>query len=149
MGMEMKGFDELLGTLTELSSAAFADNAVTKGLMLAGELVQRQAKERVHKITEQLKDSIVVEPVENGVRVGSEADQAMYEEYGTGRQGDPRVHHTTKESWRYQNEWDGKWYTTSGHEPHPFLYPALEAVREQIPDTVKEVLMEKIKERVG
>lgn len=148
MGFEVKGIDELIRALQDIASPEFADSVLRQGLTEVGRLIQASAKRNAHVDEGQLRNSIEVTPLENGVEIGSNVPQAFFEEYGIGRKGDPSVAHTAKEQWSYQDD-DGNWHTTSGHEPHPFLYPALEEHKQEIPETVKNVLQAKIKERMG
>ena len=148
MGFEVKGIDVLIRALQDIASPEFADSVLRQGLTEVGRLIQASAKRNAHVDEGQLRNSIEVTPLENGVEIGSNVPQAFFEEYGIGRKGDPSVAHTAKEQWSYQDD-DGNWHTTSGHEPHPFLYPALEEHKQEIPETVKNVLQAKIKERMG
>ena len=54
---------------------------------------------------------------------GSYADYGIYVEFGTGSKGDKSVSHTSKRHWTYYS--GGRFYTTSGQAPQPFLVPAL------------------------
>ena len=139
MGFEVTGIEKLMSALQTMANPDFADQALRKGLMLAGKQVQGTAKGLCHVETGQLRNSIEVTPIENGVDVGTNVEWAIYEEYGTGKQGDPSVSHTTKDRWSYQDE-EGNWHTTSGHEPHPFLYPALKANEQNIVSITKKTL---------
>lgn len=140
IGHEVTGLDELINKLARLSNPEHVNMVVKSGLEEGGRLVQTTAKLNCHVDTGQLRNSIEVTEIENGVDVGSNTPQAIFEEYGTGRQGDPSVSHTTKEKWRYQDK-DGKWHTTSGHPPHPFLYPALQTHKQNIKDKVKNAIV--------
>lgn len=143
---KVTGLDELINKLAWLSNPEHV-NAVVKGaLMEGGRLVLETASLNVHTISSELKNSLELKKIENGVDVGSNEPQAIFEEYGTGRQGDPSVSHTTKEKWRYQDK-DGKWHTTSGHPPHPFLYPALQTHKQNIKDKVKNAVVNDLKGR--
>ena len=144
--MEITGLDKLLNTLRGISDPETVDSALRRGMYEAGEAVQRSAKELVHVDTGQLYNSIEVTHIPNGVDVGTNVEQGFFEEYGVGKRGDPSVAHTSKDQWSYQ---DGNWHTTSGHEPHPFLYPALEMEKDKIPEIIKAELQKEIRERAG
>lgn len=143
---DVKGLDELINKLAQLSDVEHVNSVVKSALLKGGVLVQATAKLNCHVDTGQLRNSIEVSELENGVDIGTNVPQAIFEEYGTGRQGDPTVSHTTKEKWRYQDE-DGNWHTTSGHPPHPFLYPALLVHKQNIKDEVKNAVANDLKGR--
>lgn len=140
---EVQGIEKLMSALVTMSNPDFADQTLRKGLMLAGKQVQGTAKQLCHVVTSQLRNSIEVAPIENGVSVGTNVKQAIFEEFGTGKQGDPSVTHTTKDRWSYRDK-DGNWHTTQGHEPHPFLYPALKANEQNIVRITKDTLQSEI-----
>lgn len=146
--MEVTGLDKLLNTLRDLSDPKTVDAACRRGLRKAGKAVQASAKRLVHVDTGQLRNSIEVTDIPNGVDVGTNVKQGFFEEYGVGKRGDPSVAHTSKEQWSYQDE-DGNWHTTSGHEPHPFLFPAVEMNKDKIPEIIKAELQKEIRERAG
>lgn len=82
--------------------------------------------------TGNLRNSITHETVsDNGtvvVAVGSDVEYAPYVELGTGvyaADGKGR-----KTPWRYQDK-DGKWHSTRGMPPRPFLRPAVENHKEE------------------
>ena len=135
MSMEITGLDEVMERLRSASDGTLADIALRRALTAAGKAVQ-------------LWESIEVVPLENGVDIGTNLEWGFYEEYGTGKQGDPSVEHTNKDKWSYEDD-DGNWHTTSGHEPHPFLFPALEMHKKEIPGIVREELEKAIQGGVG
>ena len=126
---EVKGFEEALEKLKQLADQETVKSALREGVKECCEGVQHAAKNMVHADTSQLRNDIAVTPLPDtgplvACKVGSVVKQGFFEEFGTGLQGDPTVAHTTKETWRYQDK-DGQWYTTSGHPPHPWLYPSV------------------------
>ena len=90
-----------------------------------------------------LKNSIqVASYVQDGIataEVGPTADYAPYVEYGTGVyavNGNGR-----KTPWTYKNA-KGKWFTTIGQEPQPFMEPAVKYVQFNIiPLLAKELAL--------
>lgn len=149
--MIIKGFEELHKKLTELSNPIVAKEALRQGLKLGGIQVQSTAKQLCPVDTGQLRNSITVEslPDNDGivsVRIGTNVEYGLYVEFGTGQQGDPSVPHTTKEKWTYKGA-DGKFYTTTGQPPQPYLYPALVANTDNVLNLVKTTLQEEIRKR--
>ncbi|KAA3404316.1 hypothetical protein F1904_12095 [Akkermansia muciniphila] len=136
--IEIKGARKLQRKLNKISKDC--DKLTHEGLMRGGKIVQAAAKLLAHVDTGELRESITVESLsKTSVAVGTSKEHGVYEEFGTGRMGDPSVPHTSKEYWRYQDA-DGNWYTTHGHEPHPFLSPALDATKDKVVETVKETI---------
>ena len=113
-----------------------SDAVIERGLLKAGEKTRSRAVLLCPVKTGELRNSIKVQKVAPlTVSVGTNKEYAPYAEYGTGTAGDPEVPHTSKESWRWQDE-QGNWHTSHGQPPQPFLRPA---VREQeIYDTVAQ-----------
>ena len=74
--------------------------------------------------------------------VGTNTEYALFVELGTGefaKNGDGR-----KTPWRYQAD-NGKWYTTTGQRPQPFLEPAFIDNKEQI----KRIMTDNFKKGLG
>ena len=113
-----------------------SDAVIERGLLKAGEKTRSRAVLLCPVQTGELRNSIKVQKVAPlTVSVGTNKEYAPYVEYGAGTAGDPEVPHTSKESWRWQDE-QGNWHTSHGQPPQPFLRPA---VREQeIYDTVAQ-----------
>ena len=149
--MIIKGFEELHKKLTELSNPIVAKEALRQGLKLGGIQVQNTAKQLCPVDTGQLRNSITVESLPDNddivsERIGTNLEYGVYVEFGTGIQGDPSVPHTAKEKWTYKGA-DGKFYTTSGQPPQPYLYPALVANADNALILVKTSLQEEIRKR--
>ena len=105
-----------------------SDAVIERGLLKAGEKTRSRAVLLCPVQTGELRNSIKVQKVAPlTVSVGTNKEYAPYVEYGTGTAGDPEVPHTSKESWRWQDE-QGNWHTSHGQPPQTFLRPA---VREQ------------------
>ena len=105
-----------------------SDAVIERGLLKAGEKTRSRAVLLCPVQTGELRNSIKVQKVAPlTVSVGTNKEYAIFVEYGTGMAGDPAVEHTSKESWRWQDE-QGNWHTSHGSPPQPFLRPA---VREQ------------------
>ena len=87
--------------------------------------------------TGRLKGSIVSQVDGDSVAIGPTADYGIYVEFGTGSKGDKAVSHTSKRHWTYYS--GGRFYTTSGQAPQPFLVPALKNNISEIIAKFKEV----------
>lgn len=102
-------------------SGAILDRALLKG----GEKVRGNAVLLCPVDTGELRNSIRVQLISPGVvTVGTNKEYAIFVEYGTGTQGDQGVSHTTKMTWRWQDE-QGNWHTSHGHKAQSFLRAAV------------------------
>ena len=113
--IDSKDFEKKLGEI--FSTENFVDG-VKKGCLA----VEATAREKAPKVS-----GIVFTPLE----------YAPYIEYGTGlfaEDGDGR-----KTAWSYQDD-EGKWHTTSGMRPQPFMRPALTENKQNIMNSIMEAL---------
>lgn len=102
-----------------------SDAVLRRGLLKAGEKVRGNAVLLCPVDTGELRNSIKVQPTAPlTVSVGTNKEYAIFVEFGTGTMGDPAVQHTSKQSWRWQDE-QGNWHTSHGSPAQPFLRPAL------------------------
>ena len=127
---------EGLEELEDKLEALLDEEKVARALGRACALVERSAKEKAPKGVGDLRRSITskVEGLEGVVFTPQE--YAPYVEYGTGlfaEAGDGRK----DVPWCYQDD-KGKWHSTSGMKPRPFLRPALDENREEIKRILKE-----------
>lgn len=140
--IELEGIDKLLKQLNTLGGDL--THAVRRGREKLSGQIQAQAKQFVRVDTAQLKNSIEVANNEEESIVGTNAEHAIYNEFGTGRLGDPEVPHTEKEYWTYMGA-DGKFHTTHGIEPQPFMRPAAEFGEIIAPEIFAEEIEKEIK----
>lgn len=144
MKFEIEGMSELQNKLSRLAGSVTTGNVVTEGLSEGAKMIQSTAKRLAPVDEGQLRNSIIVQVVDTGVvDVAATAEHAIYNEYGTGKLGDPSVPHTTKDSWVYKGS-DGKFYTTHGMEPRPFMYPALQTHKDDVVRILKEHLQKAV-----
>lgn len=146
MDIQVDGLKELIRKLEHLGGDC--EKALSDGLKQGALHIQAAAKEKAPYDTGRLRGSISIEeekPLQIGI--GTNVEYAPHVELGTGTQGDPSVSHTTRESWVYMGS-DGKFYTSHGQPPQPFLAPALEQEKENVAKEVKLALLEAIKERM-
>lgn len=151
MSMHTEGLDKLINGLAALD----VDAAVQKGLMRTGGRIQRSAKRLCPVDTGQLRSSIYVNKISEGVEVGAAAEHAVYVEYGTGKKGEAAgigtalngntLSYSQKDYWRYKTK-DGQWISTQGQAPQPFLYPAVKANQKYIIKDMEYALQRAVKE---
>lgn len=135
MDIEFEGVENLTQRLNKMSDTA----ALKKSLEAATLLVERSAKQKAPKDIGTLRRSITskVEGLE-GI-IYTPLEYAPYIEYGTGlfaEKGNGRK----EVPWNYQDD-EGKWHSTSGLKPQPFMRPSLDENRQKIVDTLKEGVM--------
>lgn len=131
MQISIEGVDGVINALQNLVSGGKLQNA----LAMAGEVVRADAVDNCPVDTGRLKDSITSAVEDDSAVIGTNVEYAPYVEFGTGAQGDKSVAHTTKKHWTYYS--GGRFYTTSGHAPQPFLVPALKNNIPQIIEAFK------------
>lgn len=110
---------------------AGAADALELALKAGAMIVQNEAKARAPKRTSALRRSIIVEVRRNGTtieaRIGPTVEYGKYIEYGTGiyaEGGNGR-----KTPW-VVSLGGGKFFTTRGQRPRPYLRPAFDEKRE-------------------
>ncbi len=133
MQISIEGVDGVVNALQNLVSGGKLQNA----LAMAGEVVRADAVMNCPSpdSTGRLRDSITSAVEGDSAVIGTNVEYAPYVEFGTGAQGDKSVAHTTKKHWTYYS--GGRFYTTSGHAPQPFLVPALKNNIPQIIEAFK------------
>ena len=134
MPITIEGMEEVLAMLEELEAPVNLEAALGK----ACGIVEAAAKEKAPKGTGELRRSITSKVEDNVGIVYTPLEYAPYVEYGTGlfaenggRQDVP---------WHYKDD-KGKWHTTSGMKPQPYMRPALNENREEIIRILKEEIM--------
>lgn len=120
-----------------LNAKDVINEIVEKGITNACLAIEAGAKERCPANTGTLRRSIITEVEANGYqiegKVGTTLDYAPYVHEGTGiysRTGAGRK----EVPWTYYSQKDGKFYKTSGIQPHPFLEEAADEVAAHIDD---------------
>lgn len=133
MNIECKvtGHEELMAVLERMGRSA--GEVVKRGLHEGARRIQASAKQLCPVDTGQLRNSIAVTEIESGYDIGTNVEHAIYQEYGTGRRGDPSVSHVTEKITK-----DGTAVPYEGISPHPFLYPALKEHEKDIPGIVRD-----------
>lgn len=142
--MAVEGLRELMAKLENMKGNS--TEALKKGVGRACARIQADAKRNCVVDTGRLRASIVTEVHTEGNTVvgtvGTNVEYAPYVEFGTGKKGDPSVEHTTKDSWVYNS--NGRFYTSHGNEPKPFLYPAFIANKDKIENDIADSVANEI-----
>ena len=130
--------------VTLTSNAEAIREATAEAIKTALEAVGAQAQGNASaKITANgtvetgtLRDSIDIEVQDQELYVGTNVHYAPYIEFGTGIHAESGGGRQTP--WTYQK--DGKWYTTVGQMPAPFLRPAMQDHLEEYKQIFEEEL---------
>ena len=131
--IKFEGLDEVLYKLDKISSNANIEEAL--GTCCA--LVEKSAKQKAPKDTGALRRSITSKVEGNQGIVFTPLEYAPYVEYGTGLFAESGGRKDVP--WNYQDD-EGKWHSTSGQKPQPFMRPALEENKQLIKQILKEEL---------
>lgn len=131
--IKFEGLDEVLYKLDKISSNANIEEAL--GTCCA--IVEKSAKQKAPKDTGALRRSISSKVEGNQGIVFTPLEYAPYVEYGTGLFAESGGRKDVP--WNYQDD-EGKWHSTSGQKPQPFMRPALEENKQLIKQILKEEL---------
>ena len=131
MAIEFKGLKEVLESIEELGDVENISSALGK----ACALVERSAKQKAPKDNGELRRSISSEVKDLEGVVFTPLLYAPYVEYGTGLFAEEGGRMDVP--WNYKDD-EGKWHSTSGQKPQPFMRPALDENREEIIRILKE-----------
>lgn len=139
MSVRIEGLEELDKLLEKIKSSKHFEEALGKCCAL----VEKEAKQKAPKDTGELRRSIKSEIRSKGDEivgvVFTPLEYAPYVEFGTGlfaeEQGRADV------PWHYQDD-EGKWHSSSGQRPRPFLRPALDENRERILEILSEAILD-------
>ena len=131
--IKFEGLDEVLYKLDKISSDANIEEAL--GTCCA--VVEKSAKQKAPKDTGALRRSITSKVEGNQGIIFTPLEYAPYVEYGTGLFAESGGRKDVP--WNYQDD-EGKWHSTSGQKPQPFMRPALEENKTLIKQILKEEL---------
>lgn len=131
--IKFEGLDEVLYKLNKISSDANIEEAL--GTCCA--VVEKSAKQKAPKDTGALRRSITSKVEGNQGIIFTPLEYAPYVEYGTGLFAESGGRKDVP--WNYQDD-EGKWHSTSGQKPQPFMRPALEENKTLIKQILKEEL---------
>ena len=131
--IKFEGLDEVLYKLGKISS----DANIEEALGTCGAVVEKSAKQKAPKDTGALRRSITSKVEGNQGIIFTPLEYAPYVEYGTGLFAESGGRKDVP--WHYQDD-EGKWHSTSGQKPQPFMRPALEENKTLIKQILKEEL---------
>lgn len=134
----VQGVDGLIKKLSKINT-----QSTIRALTKSGLLVEGTAKELCPVDDGQLRQSINSKVIDNrNASIGTNVEYAPYVHQGTGiyaTNGDGR-----KTPWSYKDA-EGKWHTTRGQQPNPFLERALDNERNKIIKIFREEIRGAVK----
>lgn len=134
--MKIKGLDKALRALT------IDESVVLDALEKGGKMILDQAKDNVHVLTGDLRNSLnmFVTKNENGwvVNVGSDLFYAAYEEFGSGE--------NVKLPPEVSSEYGMQFYVSGkGHNfAHPYLHPAYRQHRDRVVKLIQDSVIKSL-----
>lgn len=138
MSIEINGIDTILIRLQKFHDTENIVSAMGKSCAS----VERNARQKAPKKTGDLRRSIKSKVEDSNTEVKgiiyTPLEYAPYVEYGTGLFAENGGREDVP--WRYKDD-KGKWHSTSGQEPQPFMRPALDENREEILRILKGALL--------
>lgn len=143
--MKIDGYEKLMKQLGEFTD--ITEKGVEKGLQKVSLRIVADAKVLCKNQTNgkgPLAASIAASVKKTKAQVGTNLEYAPYVELGTGlfaANGNGRK----DVPWRYKDA-KGKWHTTSGQHPKPFLQPAVDVNKANIEKDVREAVKSALKE---
>ena len=136
--IRLEGLDDVFDVLDELLD----EGKVRQALGQACAIVERAAKQKAPKGTGELRHSIQSKVESDGTElvgvVFTPLEYAPYIEFGTGLFAEEGGRQDVP--WCYKDD-EGKWHSTSGMPPRPYMRPALNENRENIKRKIKEALI--------
>jgi HK97 gp10 family phage protein len=135
MSIEFEGLNEVLDSIDNIADINKLNNALTKACLV----VEAAAKQKAPKGNGELRRSITSKVEDAEGVVFTPLEYAPYVEYGTGLFAENGGRQYVP--WSYQDD-EGKWHSTKGMRPHPYMRPALEENRDKILRIIKEGLGE-------
>ena len=163
MKFEIEGLSELQNKLSRLAGSVTTGNVVTEGLLEGAKMIQATAQDKAPKDEGHLRNSITIKAVDTGiVDIGTNLEYSVYVEYGTGNLTAPGMQGTTKKHWFVSSEdmdertaqkyhypkittKSGKvFYMVRPQPPHPYMYPALQAHKDDVVRILREHLQKAV-----
>lgn len=135
MKITVEGLEALITEVNEIADTQILERNLGKACALVEGSAKRKAPKGIgalrNSITSKVEnmEGIVFTPLEYAPYV--EFGTGLYAEGGNGRKDVP---------WVYQDD-EGKWHSTSGMKPQPFMRPALLENREKIIRILQEGLL--------
>ena len=138
MSIEINGLEGIEVKLEDIADT----NNIEQALGEVCAIVERSARQKAPKKTGDLRRSIKSKVEDSNTEVKgivyTPLEYAPYVEYGTGLFAENGGREDVP--WRYKDD-KGKWHSTSGQEPQPFMRPALDENREEILRILKGALL--------
>lgn len=125
-----KGFDNTDKLIREIKRAS--ERGITKAANAVKNQAVVNAPVQYGALSRSIEDNVFQRGNQIVGHVGTNSDYAMFVEKGTGEFAENGQGRST--AWSYQGA-DGRWHTTTGQKPQPYLEPAFD--EEKIKDAIK------------
>ncbi len=137
---DTKGIDKALKEITFTADEFLGIEKKGAGVLIDG-MKQRAARDS-GEMAESVKQHIVKSDL-SGVEddIGPEVSYAIYQEYGTGIYAENGNGRQTP--WVYRRK-DGKFITTRGNRPHPFVRPAAREDKDKVIEAIDKEFARKL-----
>ena len=146
---EIEGLDEAIAMFRNFATPGFIQGVMVTSLTKSAIPIEETAKQLcpvgdpdTDPNSGQLRNSITTNSISDGVEIGSDVEYAPYVELGTGIRGDEanvplknivNPVYTLEKKHECKDENLNKTpYPYMGQAPHPYLYPALEAHKQDV-----------------
>ncbi|MDE5781487.1 MAG: HK97 gp10 family phage protein [Lachnospiraceae bacterium] len=140
MEISISGIDAVVKKLEEVKNNAYQE--LKDEISKQTELIATDARSLCPVDTGHLRESIQTRIVENKNEITGEVftdiEYAPYVEFGTGQRGEKAGLKREGINLAYSPDW-------AGMDPHPFMYPALEAHRDDIMEKLKAAVVMELK----
>lgn len=134
MSISIEGIDDILESLSKVKDTEKVKQALNKSCLL----IEASAKQKAVKgKTGELARSITSKVEGLTGEVYTPLEYAPYVEYGTGLFAENGGRADVP--WCYKDD-EGKWHSTSGMKPQPYMRPALNENRNKVIEILKEVI---------
>lgn len=138
MSVEIEGMDKILADLEKLANAEGIENAVEKSCALVEASAKRKAPKGSGALRRSIESKVENKDTEIEGTIFTPLEYAPYIEFGTGLYAEKGGRKDVP--WKYKAD-NGKWYTTSGQKPQPYLRPALKENTKKIINMIKGALL--------
>lgn len=146
MDIRIEGSERLIRILQGLTTET--DGVIERGMEKGAKIMQGSIKKRVPVDTGQLRNSISVEKVDTcKYAIGTNVEHAIFVEFGTGLNGDPKVCHTTKPYWTYFK--DGRFIRTHGALPAHYMQDGFFEAKDEVVKCVTDEIRKEIQRYGG
>lgn len=135
MSVSIEGIEKVIEKLEDFEDVAKLKSAVGQAASIVAESAIKKAPKDSGALRRSIQTKVEASAGELRGIVYSNLEYAPFREYGTGLFAEKGGRSDVP--WKYRDS-KGKWHTTSGMHPHPYMRPALDENREEIKRKLRE-----------